>query len=796
MMMRKMITALALLGSLAPAALGAPKQRHHHHHHPGNLITLTNVSGSPISNYPFQFGRPFIEGKIPHAPAVFVNGSAVPSQADIKNRYPDGSVEFAVVAVVIPSLPHGVPVTLSFGDTAGSNNTPLSQAAMLDPAYDFDAVMTLTPASGAAQTASARKMLSDGNWRVWTKGPIAQTVMLGDDTPTRSYDIGFGDGYRPFRPRFYATFWPATHQVYVRAVGENGLTTELEDLAYKLSISTGFAAPQSVYARDLTGAVATGTHPVANLIHWSMSSWTREFWLGGAPAQQVNIDENLPYIESTRFLPNLDPSIGTNPSLATDYANYIAGPHDIYDGQWDQGWWSNAMGNGGDNWHLGPYPKWVMWWLHSPDWRARYVALNQADLAAAWPMNLRESDPSRRFQRSDPVGSGTGLGRAISSAGRPYVLKFYDPNATPSSWDNPRQVGPIVGSTTGGNPWTWDDAHQPSAWFPQYVITGDPWYLDEMYNWAAVEVYESAPSPAYVCTTQTGNCSSYRGPTGAYGGLNNASRAVAWTVRGRAETAFAAPDGAPEKSYVTTMLNDAISKWEGGWGITGTPFDGNTEKRWVLSTKVPNNWTNNGGPVAGQVPPLGTLESKCPPASLCNYTPATLLAWGLKDATVNGSYDDPWMNFYLEYGVGRAVELGFAMRPIQMQLGKFPIGIINSSHPWFLGAYIVATEKHSPPGGWYTTWDDVFNISEDPAYLAALNWGSSSPAGGRQTWVQPGLAMLVDAGAPNAAAAWAWWQTYAYGLITPSFRATDPRWAIIPRTDSNVLPPMPTATPP
>jgi hypothetical protein len=32
----------------------------------------------------------------------------------------------------------------------------------------------------------------------------------------------------PFRPRFYATFWPATSQVFVRAVGENGLSTELE----------------------------------------------------------------------------------------------------------------------------------------------------------------------------------------------------------------------------------------------------------------------------------------------------------------------------------------------------------------------------------------------------------------------------------------------------------------------------------------------------------------------------------------------------------------------------------------
>ena len=49
---------------------------------------------------------------------------------------------------------------------------------------------------------------------------------------------------------------------------------------------------------------------------------------------------------------------------------------------------------------------------------------------------------------------------------------------------------------------------------------------------------------------------------------------MAWTLRGRVEAAFAAP----EKSYLTYMTNDAISNWEGGDGITRTPFDGNAEK--------------------------------------------------------------------------------------------------------------------------------------------------------------------------------------------------------------------------
>src|SRR5271169_4639305 len=64
-----------------------------------NRITITNQSGAAISNYPFQFARPFIDGAIANEPQVLINGSPVTTQADVKNRYPDGSVEFAVIAV-------------------------------------------------------------------------------------------------------------------------------------------------------------------------------------------------------------------------------------------------------------------------------------------------------------------------------------------------------------------------------------------------------------------------------------------------------------------------------------------------------------------------------------------------------------------------------------------------------------------------------------------------------------------------------------------------------------------------
>ncbi|HEV2101098.1 MAG TPA: hypothetical protein VGR45_19485, partial [Stellaceae bacterium] len=147
-----------------------------------NSITITNVSGAPISNYPLQFGRPFLDRAIANEPQVLINGQPVVTQADVKNRYPDGSVEFAVIAVVIPTLPASGSSTLTFQNQTTGNNTPLTQAQMLDPRYGFDPVMTLDPLSGSSQTASARTMLQNGDYKLWTSGPVAQTIELADDT--------------------------------------------------------------------------------------------------------------------------------------------------------------------------------------------------------------------------------------------------------------------------------------------------------------------------------------------------------------------------------------------------------------------------------------------------------------------------------------------------------------------------------------------------------------------------------------------------------------------------------------
>lgn len=156
-------------------------------------IRITERAGVSSSNYPVQIGRPFLQGEIPNYPQAVVNGSAVLTQADVKQRYSDGSVKHAILSFLIPSLAANATITVTFQNQTSGNNTPLTTAQMEDPAYNFDAQMALSAPSCpgcSAGTASARAMLDAGAYTYWTSGPVATTVIIADHT-TKAYDLGW-----------------------------------------------------------------------------------------------------------------------------------------------------------------------------------------------------------------------------------------------------------------------------------------------------------------------------------------------------------------------------------------------------------------------------------------------------------------------------------------------------------------------------------------------------------------------------------------------------------------------------
>ena len=750
-----LLVALISMTAVSTAGPCLTEQHHYRHHHPRlygiaplvtptappDGMTVTNVSGVVRTNYPLQFGRPFMDNEIPDFPQVLLNGTSVLTQADVKNRYPDGSVKFAVISLVIPTLPADSPVILTFQDQASGNNAPLTQAEMLDPAYGFDAQMVLTNA-GVTRTADARKMLSDGNYKVWAAGPIAQTIILADDSAAAKYDLGF-DGNHPFRPRFYVTFWPETHQVRIRYVGENGNTQQLKDLSYQLRLQIGTQA-QTFYNKPIT--------------HYAMSNWTKAVWLGGMPPQHVNIDNNLAYLVASDYLPNYDTSITIPESvIEAEYTACENHPHDLF----DAGMWTQYMPTTGERADIGPYPAWTALWLYTGDWRMREVALKQADLASAWPANLREGDPTKNLLRTDPAGAGTGLGLPVSISNRPTLLTMT--GELTYAYTKPQDAVTIVGPLDSHDPWFFDGAHQPNPFYPQYILTGDPYYLNEMEMWAG-----------FSAALYNGAANSYpygRGPTGAEGGITDQLRGAGWVFRSRVEAAFAAPDSDPEKTYFTQLANDAIARWEGGLSIVDPAFDGTAEWQW--GQQMSNYYSCDGGPVSCNPPTLYNWESNLDPSTISENEQAGIYLPGAVS-----TFTSPWMQYYVLYALGRAQELGFGTGPLLAWDGQWLTSMINNSgDPLLISFYQLPVEKSG--GGFFPTWPDVLGALT-PTYLSTglpAYFAQNLQSDGRDAWVAPALSYLYDQ--PGGAQAWTWYQQNVYSVV-PDYN-TNPRWAIIPR---------------
>jgi hypothetical protein len=720
----------------------------------------------------------------------------------VKSRWGDGSLKHAVISFLIPTLSpnQSVTVSLSPGTTVG--NVALTQAEMLGSAYNFDATIALTR-SGATKTASARAMLQNNDYVVWTSGPIVTTVLLSNDAQSTTcggkaaskYDFGF-DSFCAFRPRFEAQFWAGTNQVRVRFVGEITNTEQMEDVVVdNVVLSTGTTSPTTVYS------LPTAKSP---LTMFAASRWTKVFWLNGQPSK-VSINHNLAYLASSTALPNYDPSKTIDSgTISTSYSTWAAMPKDLYDsGEWnDNGSCCNTTAGGGHDW-LGPVSSWTGRWLYSGDYRMQEEALGNTDLAGSFPIHFREGGSGKFLDRASTV---SGIGRVMSISSRPRLSWVATTgNFIGGSSNNGSAVAAVGTFSSGGGQsagltcgtcWSQDPAHEPN-FFSEYVLTGDHYYLDENMFWAGWTAWYghndgSQPSD---------NTWTSRGPTGAEGGIPDRAsqiyqlRGQGWAFRGRAETAWAVPDAMPEKAYFSQLLNDAIARWEGERNITTTPNNGTA--MWTygnniafkMTSPTDNFWTSvdlAGPDYYMGMPPLhwwdlGNVQS-------CDDDTVPII-----DHNVTRSCIAPWMQDYLVYSLARARELGFPTDALLNWVGPNIISQVTdpSFNPYLLTAYRVGTVKKSGPS-LFANWADVktgflpaVQIEAD-FYPGAIYQGTQNLADGN---VQPAAAVVaLLANQPNGAAAWNWMASHVEPAISG-----DLKWAILPRSGT-APPPTPTIT--
>jgi hypothetical protein len=668
---------------------------------PSNSVKITDQSGTAQGNRPFTISRVFAQGDIPHFAQAVVNGVAVTTQCDVKTRWPDGSVQHAMISFLATVGPNAS-ITVGFTDQPAGNNTgAMTRSAML--AANWGGQIAVTDSGGTTLTANARQVVSDwsgtgGDPRVtyWLQGPICTQVVLEDRSPTLTYDIGW-DSYKPLHPIFVVTFYPGTSAgAKVEMILENMWTTKLEDQTYSLALQTGNPLnPTPVYTKS-------------SFTHIARSRWRKVFWSGQQPGT-VSIDYNLAYMTYTQVFPNWDLS-KTSGSGGDINAFNNSDKGDIN----GHALFTQTMGTTGGRADIGVFPAWYVRYLYSMNPNGLPMLTGMADVSAYVPTHQRESASGKYFDSAHTVNA---FGYPISLDARP-TFTWTNSCGACSAAD---KITPVGQTSTNG--WTWDMAHEPGFVFVPYVLTGDWYYLEELYF-----------NAANVLAANDSGFGPY-GRGGSWGYMSYAvqTRGQAWGLRDVAQAAFMAPDGSPQKNYFTQKLNFNIEIEEGQQSVTNGAFPppdptcagytpGPAANKWCYGQiTLLTNSASIGNRLHNPLhfPNYGNAYSNCSDASLVPQS----------DPNSCNNSMSPWQYSYKFNVWGHIQELGFSVGPLNQTQFKFLLHMVSDPayNPYLVGAYVVPVIKNAT-NDYYQTWADLLN-----GYNANLGWSQAGCSGSSST---------------------------------------------------------------
>jgi hypothetical protein len=574
-------------------------------------IRIRNVTHSTQQNRPISIARPFAQGEIANFAQASINGIALPTQCDVKNRWPDGSLKFAIVSFVVPEAKANATVAVAFSNqpsTGGSEG--LSKADMLSAAYNFDGQIQLT--GTVTRQLSARSMLEAADachepgkdvdagrylCTYWLNGPIVTAVLLEDRTAARGFDSNT-DGLpgNPLHPIFEAWFYPQNKSVQLGYTLENDWASShpersARDQSYALVLTGGDKDPVVEYRNPL-------------FTHITRSRWHKTFWLNQPDAAtQVAVNNNWPYLATTRFFPHWDPDLKIAEPLIVVKAAAFEGSSRVLEGCAHCYSGDAGIGNfqreldatGAADWH-GPLTTWDIIYLISQDPRMLHVMLGNADLAGRIPYFYREADTNAghgRYFDAESGGSIQTFGRVISVNARTQV-SLQDATTQACNRNYPEDWINFGGAGQDTQGWDLDTSHWPNLAYASYLSTGQYAYYEEQMMQSA---YAVADSPGTRACVQADMGSLRQGSRGYW--YIDQERGTDWMARENAIGAFIAVDGSPEQAYFKDKLFANLAVWEGCHNIKND-VGGNYAVAWEYGNTVRGpNYSLCGGTVLG-----------------------------------------------------------------------------------------------------------------------------------------------------------------------------------------------------
>jgi len=691
------------------------------------LVTnnLINEGSQAQTNVPVIFGQIFKDGDVPAGEALSATfgGQPIQLQIDVKATNPDGSLRHAVLTALVPTISGNSTVPLALSTTSPSSpGSPVTLTQLL--ATSFDATVDIN-IGGTDYTASAKQLLQANQaacapWNtacnVWLSGPLVSEWIVGGPV-TSAGGVSNPNLQVYFNVRAYAgTTAGSIAYVRVNIVVENSW-------AYT-------PQAQPAYTATLTSGSASYTSPP--LTQYAYTRWHHVLWWNSSDPD-LYLQQDTQYIQSTGAVSRYE-ILQPDETFLSSRRQFCPPLNNC-----DQ---TKNMSNVGAQDAIGPLPRWTSTYIVDPDIRAYNYMLADDDAAGTYSFHFRDQ----------------ATGQPLSIVNHPYVTTaawesaYTAAKGNPNTWGkdllpNCASCGTAFFGT--GNPYSFDNEHDPSIGYVPYMVTGSFYYLEELEFTASY--LELWANPAYRNFSQ-----------GLMWAAESAPRAKAWDIRNLGDAAYLVPNNAPMKAEFTTDLANVVVEATAATINNSAPNPLHVVANW--------NYPINGVPASG----VATWQ-------------AAFLIWE--------------MGHLAEQGVSGASSLRDWMALFQIDTMTDWMNNNTQGFCWLL-ASAYAIQMRDANQNLFTNFSQVYQATFPTLYGLACNtqamvnamatlqnqtWQAGQMSGyansvtGYPSNLQIGLAMAADTSLPNAQQAW---QIFQSRSVQPSGSTSYndyPNFAVLPR---------------
>lgn len=355
--------------------------------------------------------------------------------------------------------------------------------------------------------------------------------------PAQGWTKAIDVEHKSLHPIYILTFYRGWNGVKVDIIVENTYINRAQDQYYSVSIEM---EGRTVWEQKA-------------LPHQFGSRWRKVFWIGEEP-RKLRVDHNLAYLIQSRVLPNYDRSVVVNQQRITQTLSTFA-TSDRGEPM-GRGLWNTYFPQTGGRPDIAILPKWYLLYVYTWNEWMQDLVQSMGDVSGHVPIHFREPAGSNR--EFEPYGRSPAAGRVISIDARPTFF-VYGPAPFTRNETAPDERGVKTGPL-GKSIWAPDQAHQPDMVYLPYALTGDWYYLEEMYFWSSNNLASANPGACHFCRY------------GSLGYIHNQMRGEAWALRNLAYATVMAPDGSPEKTYFHSKLRNNFAIREGKFDVQNGHF--------------------------------------------------------------------------------------------------------------------------------------------------------------------------------------------------------------------------------